>query len=85
MYEAKATFLSGDEAAKQPLQLSDLADVSEARFMESYESAHSDQSFTSRLARKLGVTKDPLRLDSQTKYGELLATCCSPVFPYDQL
>lgn len=63
--------LRGDEAAGQALQLSDLADVSEARFMESYESAHSDQSFTSRLARKLGVTKAPLRLDSQTKYGAL--------------
>jgi len=62
--------VAGEEAAEQPLRLEDLADVSEARFMESYESAHSDQSFTSRLARKLGVTKAPLRLDSQTKYGE---------------
>ena len=38
--------------------------------MESYEAKHSNQSFTSRLAMKLGVTKPPLRLDSQTKYGD---------------
>ncbi len=38
--------------------------------MESYESKHSDQSFTSKLAKELGVTVAPLRLDSQAKYGE---------------
>ena len=38
--------------------------------MESYESKHSDQSFTSKLAKDLGVTAAPLRLDSQAKYGE---------------
>ena len=37
--------------------------------MESYESKHSDQSFTSKLAKELGVTAPPLRLDSQAKYG----------------
>lgn len=51
--------------------LSDQTDLSEARFMESYESRHSDQDFTSKLAHKLGVAKAPLRLDSQTKYGKV--------------
>ena len=51
--------------------LLDPEDVSEAQFMESFESRHSDQDFTFRLAKKLGVTKAPLRLDSQTKYGDL--------------
>jgi len=41
--------------------------------MESYESKHSDHSFTAKLAAKLGVTQRPLRLDSQAKYGEPLA------------
>ena len=49
--------------------------------MESYESKHSDHSFTGKLAAKLGVTQRPLRLDSQAKYGELItcrrwAFCC---------
>ncbi len=41
------------------------------RFMESFESKHSDHDFTAKLAAKLGVTQRPLRLDSQAKYGEL--------------
>ena len=61
---------AGDKEAYQRLSLTDFKDVSQARFMESYEAKHSNQSFTSRLAKKLGVTKPPLRLDSQTKYGK---------------
>lgn len=53
------------------LKLEDTSDFSTARFMESYESKHSDQSFTSKLAKELGVTAAPLRLDSQAKYGAL--------------
>lgn len=63
----------GEGIPAQRLAREDTQDVSQARFMESYESAHSDQGFTSRLAQKLGVTKPPLRIDSQTKYGERLA------------
>lgn len=54
------------------LKLEDTSDFSTARFMESYESKHSDQSFTSKLAKELGVTAAPLRLDSQAKYGTAL-------------
>eukprot|EP00891_Asterochloris_glomerata_P007631 jgi/Astpho2/7631/Aster-02524 len=42
-----------------------------ARFMESFESRHSNQGFTAQLAKELGVTAPPLRLDSQAKYGAL--------------
>ena len=42
----------------------------EARFMESFESRHSDFDLAGRIAKLLGVTKPPLRLDSQVKYGE---------------
>ena len=49
-------------------------------FMESFESRHSNQGFTAQLAKELGVTAPPLRLDSQAKYGEallsLLGGCC---------
>lgn len=54
------------------LQLEDKSDFSAARFMESYESKHSDQDFTGNLAKRLGVSAAPLRLDSQAKYGEVL-------------
>ena len=48
--------------------------------MESYESKHSDQSFTSKLATELGVTAPPLRLDSQAKYGMSLCYVQLPCF-----
>lgn len=38
-------------------------------FLESVEAAHSSHSFNDRLASILGVTRPPLRLDSQAKYG----------------
>ena len=53
------------------LQLEDPQDFAELRFMESFESKHSDHGFTANLAAKLGVTQAPLRLDSQAKYGAL--------------
>ena len=59
--------------------------------MESFESKHSDQGFAGQLAKALGVTAPPLRLDSQAKYGNLLdcdysqsilvlCSCCLTVF-----
>ena len=55
----------------------DDADFGRCRFMESYESRHSDHSFTGRLASAVGVTAPPLRLDSQAKYG-VRRPHCSP-------
>eukprot|EP00878_Enallax_costatus_P027983 GHUV01030176.1.p1 GENE.GHUV01030176.1~~GHUV01030176.1.p1 ORF type:complete len:127 (+),score=40.74 GHUV01030176.1:335-715(+) len=45
--------------------------MSGARFMESFESRHSDHSFTAAVAKQAGVTLPPLRMDSQVKYGLL--------------
>ena len=44
-------------------------DRSAIRFMESFDSRHSDFSTAARLAAALGVTSPSLRLDSQAKYG----------------
>ena len=62
------------------LQLKDTDDFSQARFMESWESKHSDQSFSSKLAKELGVTAAPLRLDSQAKYGTHMNMCTKASF-----
>lgn len=59
----------GSELPSQRLRLEDIADISQARFMESYESGHSDQGLTADIADRIGITRPPLRLDSQTKYG----------------
>jgi 3'-phosphoadenosine 5'-phosphosulfate (PAPS) 3'-phosphatase len=53
------------------IHVKDVSDASEAQFMESFESRHSDQSFAARVARSVGVVKAPLRMDSQVKYGIL--------------
>jgi 3'(2'), 5'-bisphosphate nucleotidase / inositol polyphosphate 1-phosphatase len=45
--------------------------LSEAVFMESYESRHSDHSLATSIASALGFQKPPLRMDSQVKYGLL--------------
>lgn len=44
-------------------------DRATVRFMESFDSRHSDFSTAARLAAALGVTSPSLRLDSQAKYG----------------
>jgi hypothetical protein len=71
---------AGSGTPAQRLQLEDKQDFSGVRFMESYESRHSDFEFTGRLAAALGVTQPPLRIDSQAKYGartrlRMLSSC----------
>jgi len=44
------------------------ADVPQC-FCESVESGHSDQDASVQIARKLGITAEPVRLDSQAKYA----------------
>lgn len=40
-----------------------------SRFCESVESAHSDQSWSAKIAKTLGITAPPVRIDSQAKYA----------------
>lgn len=54
---------------EERISVSDSAAFSGARFMESFESKHSDHDFTGRLSDAVGISAPPLRLDSQAKYG----------------
>lgn len=54
-----------------PCRVSDVTASADARFCESVESGHSDHSASAQIAQQLGITKDPVRLDSQVKYGAL--------------
>lgn len=49
----------------------DLTDVSEAVFCESVEASHSSHDDNFKIARKLGITRPGVRLDSQAKYAVL--------------
>eukprot|EP00775_Hariotina_reticulata_P002215 gene2215-2530_t len=70
---ANGTANGGSSSSRlvQPIEVQDSSDMTTARFMESYESRHSDHSFTAAVAQQAGVTLPPLRMDSQVKYGLL--------------
>jgi 3'(2'), 5'-bisphosphate nucleotidase len=54
---------------RRRLRVSDVRDPAQARFCESVESEHSDQDRAGRIAQKLGIRCEPVRVDSQTKYA----------------
>ena len=58
-----------DGGNKRTLSVSRIKDLSGAFFTESVEADHSDHLFHQRIARKFNITKPPLRMDSQVKYG----------------
>jgi len=62
--DARELALSGE-----PIAASEITSPKQARFCESVESGHSDQDQSVRIARKLGITAPPLRMDSQVKYA----------------
>jgi 3'(2'), 5'-bisphosphate nucleotidase len=68
-----AVMLPLDEAATGapgiPVRAASPASTSGGRYAESVEAAHSDQSASVRIGQLLGITAEPLRLDSQTKYA----------------
>lgn len=51
------------------IRVAEPAGVAQARFCESVESGHSDQSQSQEIARRLGITTEPHRIDSQCKYA----------------
>ncbi|MGH7129607.1 MAG: inositol monophosphatase family protein, partial [Planctomycetaceae bacterium] len=51
------------------LRVSPIGDPAGARFCEPFESGHSSHARSARVADQLGIRREPLRLDSQAKYG----------------
>jgi 3'(2'), 5'-bisphosphate nucleotidase len=52
-----------------PVEVSPQADPSSIRFCESVETAHSSHGDTARIAARLTIKAEPVRLDSQAKYA----------------
>jgi 3'(2'), 5'-bisphosphate nucleotidase len=71
MREAGTRMALLDEPAAEPgaAHVAAVEDTREARFCESVESGHSDQGASARIARELGITAEPYRIDSQCKYA----------------
>jgi 3'(2'), 5'-bisphosphate nucleotidase len=55
----------------QPIHMRTVKDISQATFCESVEAGHSSHSDLSAIAKKLGVTRKSVRMDSQAKYGSI--------------
>lgn len=53
------------------IAMSPLSNISEATFCESVEAGHSSQGDAAAIAKKLGITKPSVRMDSQAKYGSI--------------
>lgn len=51
--------------------MNEIDNVAQARFCESVESGHSSHDHSSVIANKLRISKPPVRMDSQCKYGSL--------------
>jgi 3'(2'), 5'-bisphosphate nucleotidase len=51
------------------IQVASTSDRASVRFCESVESGHSKQDTSAAIAQKLGLTAEPIRMDSQAKYG----------------
>lgn len=62
-----------------PVRVSALADPAGARLVESRVAKHSDHARQQRIYRQLGVTREPLRIDSMAKYA-LIASGQAEVF-----
>jgi 3'(2'), 5'-bisphosphate nucleotidase len=62
-------FEATPDGAGEPIHVAAPATTAEARYAESVEAAHSDQSEAARIGAALGITAEPVRLDSQTKYA----------------
>jgi len=58
-----------EDPAERRVHVTKLNDPSQARFCESFESAHSSHEVTTQVAHILGIKIPPLRMDSQAKYG----------------
>ena len=55
----------------QPIKMKNVPEISHATFCESVEAGHSSHDDQAQIAKKLGITKPSVRMDSQAKYGSI--------------
>jgi 3'(2'), 5'-bisphosphate nucleotidase len=63
---SKGGLTEGSKISMKPIQ-----NISDATFCESVEAGHSDQGDAANIAKKLGITRPSVRMDSQAKYGSI--------------
>lgn len=68
---AQTLLIDGDDIQGEPISVASRQEVEKARFCESVESGHSSHGDAAKIAKKLGITKEPYRIDSQCKYAAI--------------
>ncbi|KAL9604656.1 MAG: hypothetical protein Q9219_000376 [cf. Caloplaca sp. 3 TL-2023] len=61
----------GALAAEKKISMKAVEDISQATFCESVEAGHSSHGDQAEIAKRLGITKESVRMDSQAKYGSI--------------
>ncbi|KAL8684361.1 MAG: hypothetical protein Q9224_006407, partial [Gallowayella concinna] len=61
----------GPLASAQEISMKEVSDITLATFCESVEAGHSSHGDQAEIARRLGITKESVRMDSQAKYGSI--------------
>ena len=56
---------------ERAIRMKPVADITQATFCESVEAAHSSHGDQAAIAKKLGITTQSVRMDSQAKYGSI--------------
>jgi 3'(2'), 5'-bisphosphate nucleotidase len=64
-----ADTLTGASDGSRAVRVAAPSSLADARFCESVESGHSDHGSAAEIARLLGITAEPYRIDSQCKYA----------------
>lgn len=54
-----------------PIKMRPVSDLADATFCESVEAGHSSHGDQAEIAKKLGITKESVRMDSQAKYASI--------------
>ncbi|RMD43997.1 hypothetical protein DV735_g1125, partial [Chaetothyriales sp. CBS 134920] len=62
---------SGAAATGSPIHVSRISDVKQATLCESVEPGHSSKGDNALISEKLGITRRPVQMDSQAKYGSV--------------
>jgi 3'(2'), 5'-bisphosphate nucleotidase len=74
-----AYILNVQSGTRQEAVISDITDPEKTRFVESYVSSHSNMEKQLKIARLLKISKDPVQMDSQVKYG-VVATGSAEIY-----
>ena len=61
----------GELNSSQAIHMREVKDITQAVFCESVEAGHSSHGDQAAIAKRLGITKGSVRMDSQAKYGSI--------------